>query len=159
MSNALTLVLVALHVLEAAPAASTSVTALSPKLRAALTAEMVAVNEGTMAITRALPIGDWEAVALAADRIRGAYVLENALNAQEKEELERLLPEDFRRRDAEAHGRAALLAAAARAHDGEVATFHFQRLLDSCLGCHVEHATARFPHLARPSAGKPEHPR
>jgi hypothetical protein len=40
------------------------------------------------------------------------------------------------------------LAAAAKAHDGELAAFYTYQLTDACVSCHSRYAQHRFPALA-----------
>jgi Cytochrome C' len=68
-----------------------------------------------------------------------------ALNAEQSEALEAVLPARFKQLDAEFHARAGALAEAAGARDPELASYHFSRLVEGCAGCHALYAKARFP--------------
>jgi len=128
--------------------------ALSPKLRAALQAEMVAVRDHTAQLATRIPSGEWPAVAEHAGRIRDGYIMKQKLSHAEMVQLEERLPAEFQALDAAFHRHADGLARAAHAHDYELAVFYFARLLDGCGGCHARYASHRFGGFAgAPAAG------
>jgi hypothetical protein len=130
---------------------------LSPDVRELLLAEMREIAGGMQSVAMALAIGDWQSIADTSARIRASYILEKKLTAAQAEELERVLPQEFKRLDAEFHSRAEQLGSAALAHDPERAAFYYSRLLENCAACHAAFAKSRFPGLSRPSADAHSH--
>lgn len=130
---------------------------LSPALLELLRSEMREITGGAQVIAASLATGNWDAVHDAAASIRASYIMEKSLSAEQAEELERSLPEAFKLLDAEFHARAEKLAAAAAAHDAELAGFHYARLLETCTRCHASFAGTRFPGLAAPAGGGHQH--
>jgi hypothetical protein len=120
-------------------------TALSPELRAAFIAEMQHLDTGLQRAVSALARADWAALERTAVEIKGSFILEQKLDAQQLAELHRLLPEPFLELDREFHARAERLAAAARSADAELAAFWIYRLTDACASCHAQYAKHRFP--------------
>lgn len=118
---------------------------LSPKLRELLRAEMREIATGTQTIALALATADWKTVVSTSAKIRSSYILDKRLSAAQRLELERVLPYQFKELDERFHARADMLGAAASAHDPELATFHFYRMLESCATCHSAFAKTRFP--------------
>lgn len=130
---------------------------LSPALLELLRAEMRELAGGVQVISVSLATGNWDAVHDAAASIRASYIMEKSLSAEQAGELERSLPEPFKLLDAEFHARAEKLAAAAAAHDAELAGFHYARLLETCTRCHAAFAATRFPGFAAPTGGGHQH--
>jgi hypothetical protein len=129
----------------AAAGTQVPVLALTPKLRAALVAEMGGIRQGMSVLAPALAMGEWETVAGQAERIRDSYIMQQKLSPAELQELERVLPADFVVRDAGFHQHAEGLAHAARAHNSELAVFYFSRMLEGCGACHARYATHVLP--------------
>jgi hypothetical protein len=129
----------------AAAASQAPVLALTPKLRAALVAEMGGIRQGMSVLAPALAMGEWETAAAQAQRIRDSYIMQQKLSPAELQELERVLPADFADRDARFHQHAEGLAHAAHAHDSELAVFYFSKMLEGCGGCHARYATHVLP--------------
>ena len=65
---------------------------LTPKLRAALVAEMAGVKAGVAEISVSLASGEWEKTAQRALLIRDSYIMKQKLSPAELEQLERSLP-------------------------------------------------------------------
>ena len=86
--------------------------------------------------------------------MRNSYVLEKKLTPTQKHDLEKL-PERFKAFDEAFHHRAAKLAQAAKAKDAQAVSFHFSRLLDTCVACHSTYAKSKFPNFR--SDGGVEH--
>ncbi len=121
---------------------------LSPALRDVLRAEMREITTGIQNIAVAMATADWKAIQDHSEKVRVSYVMEKKLTPEQAKELEHTLPERFKQLDAEFHQRAAKLGVAASAHDAELVTFHYSRLLESCVQCHTAYARSRFPGFA-----------
>jgi len=128
---------------------------LSPKLRAALVAEMAGLKTGVAALSGSLATGDWPHAHEQALRIRDSYILKQKLSRTELAELEHALPADFQEMDARFHRHAEALAHAAGQKDAELAGFYFGRMIEGCISCHARyaaHSLSGFKSLA-PAAG------
>ena len=134
----------------AEPAPSHTELRLSPALRDLLRAEMREIAGAMQRMTPAVAAADWAVIAAAARGIRASYILAKRLTPAQSGELERVLPAPFKALDADFHGRAGKLAAAATAHDAELVVFHYARLVEACTSCHAAYARTRLPGFAAP---------
>lgn len=141
-------------VLSAEPSVSTLSLNVSPDLLQLFQAEMRELLLGTQHIAGALPIANWDGIADSALAMRNSYVLEQKLTPAQRHDLEQL-PEQFKAFDQAFHLRAEKLAHAAKAKDAEAVSFHFSRLLDTCVACHATYAKMKFPNFR--SEGGTEH--
>lgn len=131
--------------------------ALSPELVELLRAEMREISKGIQSLALSLATADWHAIQETSEKIRASYIMENQLTPAQAEELEHVLPEQFKQLDADFHHRAQKLGLAAAEHDAELALFHYSRLLESCANCHSTYAKERFPEFASPIAPSHQH--
>ena len=122
---------------------------LSPKLRAALLAEMAGLKAGVAELSVSLASGEWEKTAQRATRIRDSYIMKQKLSRAELEQLEHSLPADFIVMDERFHRHAEGLAQAAHRQDHELAVFYFAKMLEGCGGCHARYAAHTFPGYRR----------
>lgn len=122
---------------------------LSPKLRAALQAEMAGLKAGIAELSVSLASGEWKKTAERAARIRDSYIMKQKLSAAELEQLERSLPADFAAMDQRFHQHAEGLVHAAHARDHELAVFYFSKMLEGCGSCHARYAARTFPGYRR----------
>ena len=127
---------------------------MSPDLQQLFQAEMRELLLGTQHIAGALPVANWDGIADSAMAMRNSYVLEQKLTTAQRHDLEQL-PEQFKAFDDAFHLRAEKLAHAAKAKDAEAVSFHFSRLLDTCVACHSTYAKTKFPNFR--SEGGAEH--
>ncbi len=142
------------RLLPAEPSVSTPSLNMSPDLQQLFQAEMRELLLGTQRIAGALPVANWDGIADSAMAMRNSYVLDQKLTTAHRHDLEQL-PEQFKAFDEAFHHRAEKLAHAAKAKDAEAVSFHFSRLLDSCVACHATYAKTRFPNFR--SEGGTEH--
>jgi hypothetical protein len=124
------------------------VEALSAPLRAALSQEMVALQNGMIGIVPAFVAGDWALVSKTARKMEESHILRQVLSAEQREQLHRLLPARFLEMDAQFHALAGMLAHAADNRKPELAAFYYSRMLEACTACHTRYATGKFPALA-----------
>jgi len=127
---------------------------MSPELQQLFQAEMRELLLGTQHIAGSLPIANWDSIVDSAMAMRNSYVLEQKLTPTQRQDLEKL-PERFKVLDEAFHRRAEKLAQAAKAKDAEAVSFHFSRLLDTCVVCHSTYAKSKFPNFQ--SEGGAEH--
>ena len=125
---------------------------LSAELMDLLRAEMREIAGGIQTVAMALTTADWETVVRTSETIRASDILEKKLSASQRQELELVLPEEFKKLDQEFHLRAEKLGAAAATHDPEIIAFQFYRLVESCAACHSAYATSRFPGFSSETA-------
>lgn len=118
---------------------------LSAETRTLLQAEMREIASGVQVLTTALSTADWKTLQSTATSIRDSYIFARQLSAEQRKELLYKLPNGFRVLDRDFHRRADRLAAAAEVRDGDLATFYFYRLMDSCVACHSQYVGGRFP--------------
>lgn len=142
------------RLLPAEPSVSTPSLNMSPDLQQLFQAEMRELLLGTQLIAGALPVGNWDGIADSAMAMRNSYVLDQKLTPAQRHDLEQL-PQQFKAFDEAFHHRAEKLAHAAKAKDAEAVSFHFSRLLDTCIACHATYAKMKFPNFR--SEGRAEH--
>jgi len=118
---------------------------LPPDLLALLQAEMREISAGIQVIPGAIVQADWETLLKTSESLQSSYIMARALTPEQAETLESSLPARFKQIDSDFHQRAGELAKAARAHDFELASYHYSRLVESCAQCHSLFATTRFP--------------
>lgn len=147
---ALVLLFLSASGLAAAESALAPTQALSPELRAAFIAEMQHLDHGLQAAVSAIARADWPAVEKIAGEIKGSFILEQKLDAEQLAELHRVLPEPFLALDRQFHAQAERLAHAAKARDGELAAFYAYKLTDGCVSCHSQYARHRFQAVTPP---------
>jgi cytochrome c556 len=123
---------------------------LSPDLLNLLRAEMREITSGIQGVALSLATADWKSIQETSAKIRASYIMEKQLTPAQVDELEKVLPEQFKQLDSEFHQRAERLGAAAAAHDPELVAFHYSRLVESCARCHSAFARKRFPGFAIP---------
>jgi hypothetical protein len=137
------------HVLAEPPEGPT--TGLSPELRAAFIAEMQNLDSILQSAVSAVARADWAAAEHAAHTIKGAFILEQQLSADQLAELQRVLPAAFVALDRAFHEQAERLALAAKAADAQLAAFSTYKLTEACISCHSQYAQHRFPGLSAPA--------
>jgi hypothetical protein len=126
-------------------AAGDGVDALSPELRAALGAEMAALQAGMQALIPAVVAGQWEEVARIGRQMRDSYIMKQSLSEAQLEALHDALPASFLELDARFHYQAGMLAHAAEAEKPELVGFYLGSMTETCVSCHSRHARAKFP--------------
>lgn len=137
--------------------AESDVENLSPELRALLKKEMLAIQEGMQNIVPAFAAGDLAQVADIAGKISGSFILQQNITDAQKHELHTRLSEEFVHKDQQFHEYAGMLEHVSQENHTELVGFYYSRLLESCVDCHSEHATHRFPNFTKESPGKEHH--
>ncbi len=127
--------------------AESSVKTLSPEIRALITEEMTSVQNGMQSLIPAYISGDLETVNQIALKIQNSYIIKQKLTKQQKQELMAKLPKSFKHKDKKFHQQAGTLAHVAERKHMELVGFYIAKLTESCVGCHSEHATHKFPKL------------
>lgn len=128
-------------------AAVTGVESLSPKLRELLSKEMVALQSGMMAVIPAYVSGHWGEIEAIGHKMKESYILKQNLTDEQVHELHSALPEGFIKLDQEFHSLSGMLSHAAQSKKPELIGFYFSELNRSCVECHTQFATHKFPEL------------
>lgn len=124
------------------------VESLSPELRSLLSKEMGAIQEGMKGIIPAYAAGDLSEVAEIAGKIKNSFILKQQVTKEQKHELHHKLPAAFIQKDQKFHQYAGMLQHVSQEGNMELVGFYYSRLIESCVGCHTEHARHRFPELS-----------
>jgi len=122
--------------------------ASKPELRSLLQQEMQALQQALATISQALPEGDWPRVASTAKQMHDSFIFQQQLTTEDRETLHSILPEEFIRQDRAFHQLASKLHRAATRHDTELSLFYYSNVVESCVACHSQFATHRFPSLS-----------
>ncbi|MFP3873099.1 MAG: hypothetical protein ACLFQT_11670 [Thiohalophilus sp.] len=117
------------------------------ELRQLLQQEMQALEKAMAALSRALPQGQWHDVGKTAGQIHDSFIFQQKLTAKDRKTLQQTLPEGFIRQDRAFHQQAKKLQHAAESQDAELSLFYYSKMLESCVTCHSQFATHRFPSL------------
>ena len=122
---------------------------LSPSLLALLNQEMGLIQQGIMDMVPAIAAGEWEKVSALGKKIKESFILKQKLTDEQKEELHRMLPQQFIEMDMDFHKSAGMLAHAAEMKNADVVNFYFYKMNAACVSCHGKYAAERFPGLAQ----------
>ena len=122
---------------------------LSPGLLALLNQEMELIQQGIMDMVPAIAAGEWDKVSTLGQKIRESFILKQKLTEAQKEELHRVLPQQFIEMDMDFHKSAGMLAHAAEMKNADVVNFYFYKMNTACVSCHSKFAAERFPGLAK----------
>jgi len=123
------------------------VESLSSELRELLTTEMLAIQNGMMSVIPAYAAGDWAEIERIAHKIKSSYILKQSLTDEQVKELHSTLPESFVKLDQQFHYLAGMLKHSAKNKKSELVGFYFSKLNESCVSCHSQYATHKFPAL------------
>ena len=124
------------------------ITALSPELRELFSREMVVLQNGMMTIIPLYISGNFDEIANIARKMESSYVLKQNLTQSQVHELHSKLPGSFIELDQQFHYLAGMLEHVANMEKIELVGFYISKLSETCVRCHTEYATNRFPALA-----------
>jgi hypothetical protein len=127
---------------------------LSPDLRALLQKEMKALQSGMISVVPAYISGNLTEVEEIATGMKNSFILKQAITKEQMQELHTSLPAAFVKMDMEFHYFAGMLAHAANRKKLELVNFYLSKLTESCVGCHSEYATHKFPGFSSPGHAK-----
>ena len=122
---------------------------LSPGLLTLLNQEMGLIQQGIMDMVPAIAAGEWDKVSNLGLKIKESFILKQKLTEAQKEELHRVLPQQFIEMDMDFHKSAGMLAHAAEMKNADVVNFYFYKLNTACVSCHGKFAAERFPGLVK----------
>ena len=118
---------------------------LSDGLKAILSKEMTAIEEGMKGLVHEIAHGNWDNIEKIAKMMEESYIMKQKLSRQQIEELHHKLPPGFLELDAQFHESAGMLAHVAKERHNDLVTFYFYKLTESCMKCHAKYAKNRFP--------------
>jgi hypothetical protein len=122
---------------------------LSPDLLVLINQEMALIQQGIMDMVPAIAAGEWVKVSTLGQKIKESFILKQKLTDAQKEELHRVLPQQFIEMDMDFHKSAGMLAHAAEMKNADVVNFYFYKMNAACVSCHGKYAAERFPGLAK----------
>ena len=125
-----------------------AVETLSPALRTLLSREMRALQNAMQSIMPAYISGQWQEVADIAKQMKNSYILQQNLTDTQMHELHSSLPDAFLKLDQQFHYLSGMLSHAAEMEKPELVGFYFSKLSESCVSCHAQFASHKFPAFA-----------
>ena len=137
--------------------AGTETENLSPQLRVLLQKEMMSLQNGMKEIIPAYVSGDLEKIARLAGQMKNSYIMKQQITEQQKHELVKKLPKEFFEKDKQFHKYAGMLEHVTEEKHIELIGFYYSKLLNSCVACHSEHATNKFPNFTSKSSEDDHH--
>ena len=110
-----------------------------------------------MSIIPAYVSGNWGKIETTAGKIKNSYILKQNLTEDQVKELHSVLPHEFIKKDQRFHYLAGMLEHAAKSKKPELINFYFSEMNESCVSCHSEFATHKFPALIPKIESKHSH--
>ncbi len=127
--------------------AESSVEDLSAEVRTLLKKEMAALEKGMKLIIPAVISGNMQDIEKIAGQMKNSYILKQQMSKHQMHELHQKLPHGFLKQDGEFHRLAGMLEHVAKEKNTELVGFYYSKLVESCVSCHSDYATHRFPKL------------
>jgi len=124
------------------------IAALSPALRELFSKEMVELQSGMIDIIPLYISGKLDDIATIAHKMKSSYVLKKNLSQSQMHELHSKLPGSFIELDQHFHYLAGMLEHVAKMEKIELVGFYISEMGETCVRCHSEYATQRFPAFA-----------
>ena len=140
-----------------APLQQTPIETLSPELRSLLQQEMSAIENGMKGIISAYISGDLKTIGEIAGRLESSFILKQKITEAQKQELHQKLPKQFIDKDKQSHKIARKIEQASLENNMELVGIYYSKLLGSCVSCHSEFATHRFPELINTRPNKEDY--
>ncbi len=134
-----------------------AVTTLSPAIRKLLKQEMNSLQKSMTAMLPLIVSGDWHGVSEHAAKIANGHIMKQKLTSAQIQELMAILPQGFKAIDNSFHSAANMMTHVAKEKHIELVTFYYYRLTETCLSCHTQYATHRFPALIKKTADSHSH--
>ena len=124
------------------------ITTLSPELRELFSREMIELQNGMMEIIPLYVAGNLDEISTIARKMESSYVLKQNLSKSQVHELHSKLSGSFIELDQQFHYLAGMLEHVASMRKIELVGFYISKMNETCVRCHTEYATHRFPALA-----------
>ena len=110
-----------------------------------------------MSIIPAYISGNWGEIESTAKKMNSSYIFRQNLTESQVKELHTALPHSFIEKDQRFHYLAGMLEHAAKNKKAELINFYFSEMNESCVSCHAEFATHKFPALMVKKKGEHTH--
>ena len=120
---------------------------LDPRIRNLLQEEMREIERAMHTILSAIVRGQHDIVQEKGKAIHDSFILAHSLSDTDRRTLRAALPDGFIELDQAFHGLAAELSESAAEQDSAAQLSLFQKMTDSCLGCHQTYTPDRFSRL------------
>lgn len=130
---------------------------LTPRLKGLLASEMQQVAQATADLALAIASGDHKTAKQLGVAVHDSFILKQSLTDQDKKDLMGAVPPTFIAFDRRFHAVAGKLAHAAESKDSQLQGFYYSEMLRSCVNCHAEFASDRFPGLGHEEASADDH--
>lgn len=120
---------------------------LPPKVRGLLIEEMLGILNASQKIQSSIVQGDHDVVAQEAQAIHDSFIMAQEMTEEDEQALFAAVPEDFLVQDEALYKLSEELAEAGRNKNTTLQLQKFNTLIDGCVRCHSDYASARFPGL------------
>lgn len=120
---------------------------LPAKVRGLLIEEMLGILNANQKIQAAIVQGDHETVAQQAQAIHDSFIMAQEMTEEDEQALLAVVPKDFLVQDEALHKLSEELAESGRAQNTARQLQQFTEMLEGCVRCHSDYASARFPDL------------
>ena len=121
---------------------------LPKELNDILLKEMNALSQGLSQLMPEVTSGNWQQIQNIGQKMHDSYILKQSLNKKQIAHLHKMLPENFKTLDHQLHHSAGMMAHAAEKKNIELVNFYLYKMTETCVACHSQYATDRFPQLA-----------
>ena len=120
---------------------------LPKELEALLLQEMNSLEKGLSQLMPEVVAGNWENIQSIGQQMHDSYILKQSLSKDQIQQLHRSLPGGFKRLDHQLHHSAGMMTHAAEKQNMELVNFYLYKVIETCVSCHSQYATDRFPQL------------
>jgi len=125
-----------------------SISPLLPKeLNDILVKEMNALSQGLSQLMPEVTSGNWQQIQNIGQKMHDSYILKQSLSKEQIKHLHKKLPKNFKALDHQLHHSAGMMAHAAKKKNIELVNFYLYKMIETCVACHSQYATDRFPQL------------
>lgn len=125
-----------------------SISQLLPKeLNDILIKEMNALSQGLSQLMPEVTSGNWQQIQNIGEKMHDSYILKQSLSKEQIKHLHKMLPSNFKTLDHQLHHSAGMMAHAAKKKNIELVNFYLYKMTETCVTCHSQYATDRFPQL------------
>lgn len=121
--------------------------ALPQELNNVLRKEMNALKLGLSSLMPEVIAGNWQQIQSIGQKMHDSYILKQSLSKEQVSHLHHSLPKHFLTLDHQLHHSAGMMAHAAEKKNMELVNFYLYKITETCVSCHSQYATHRFPQL------------
>lgn len=120
---------------------------LPRELEELLLIEMSSLEKSLSQLMPEVVSGNWENIQRIGQKMHDSYILKQSLSKDQIQQLHQSLPKGFKRLDHQLHHSAGMMAHAAEKQNMELVNFYLYKVTETCVSCHSQYATDRFPQL------------